>query len=424
MNLDGRLASLERRSGSNGSHEYVDQALAVISQFWRSYDHQIDPNGQPILVDLLHCNTEYVWRNLVVAKFVQHITGAPLVGLLGEPGIVAPVLGSLLSRSENARLASAFGVNHFVEIPNEDPQASEEIAVLKTIAELAMSQPDGTPLPPPAIAKLRDIQTLSGFPIGRSVQDTFMRGELEPTVLAGVRLVHWARRVLGFFGFAERLIATMRPLVFVTGHMDYCPWGTLAELLVRRGGRVVWYRMECRLPIHILHQIDAAKTLNGMIRRIERDAFFEFERQIDSNVYLAGRIDALARARSAAVGNGVGRHCRWLRSTRSSALPPLQSRSQTANYRPTVSLPIRLPTSRQPMKRCSSTTWNGPKRHASTPRRPAPTTSSSRFIRLTVHTIARAPPIASLRHLLAFQTYISRVIRSSRSTWSDIAPLV
>lgn len=304
MNLDGRLASLERRSGSNGSHKHVDQALAVISQFCRSYDHQIDPNGQPILVDLLHCNAEYVWRNLVVAKFVQHITGTPLVGLLGEPGIVAPVLGSLLSRSENARLASAFGVNHFVEIPNEDPQASEEVAALTTIAELAMSQPDGTPLPPPAIAKLRDIQTLSGFPIGRSVQDTFMRGELEPTVLAGVRLVHWARRVLGFFGFAERLIATMRPSVFVTGHMDYCPWGTLAELLVRRGGRVVWYRMECRLPIHILHQIDAATTLNGMIRRIERDAFFDFERQIDRNIYLAGRIDALAHARSAAVGNG------------------------------------------------------------------------------------------------------------------------
>jgi hypothetical protein len=317
INLDGRLASLERqseqaRSLQAESREYTKQALAAVAEFWRSHDWPIEPGKQPIFVDLFHSNTEYLWRSLVIAKFVQHITGAPLVGLLGESGIIAPVVGDQLSRADNVRLASAFGVNRFVEIPNADALDSVERPTRIAIAELATSQPDGTPLSPMAISRLREVRTELGFPIGRNVQETFMRAEREPTVLAGHRLMYWTKRVLGFLDFAERLVASMRPCVFVTGHLDYCPWGTLAELLVRRGSRVVWYRAECRLPMYILRDIDGTSTLNGAIRRIESEAFFEFERQIDRNDDLAERIDALAEARSAAVRNGIGRNYRWV----------------------------------------------------------------------------------------------------------------
>jgi hypothetical protein len=313
MNLDGRLATLERavelRDETRGQ---MEQALAAASEFWRRYDFRIRPDQPPILVDLFHYSAEYIWRALVVAKLVQHITGAPIVGLLGEPGIVAPVIGGRLSQSDNMRLASAIGVRQFVEIPNEDAPDTVERAARAAIDELATSQPDGMPLPPAAIAELREIRTQSGFPIGRSVQDTLMRAEGEPTIPAGHRLKHWTRRVLGFFAFAEQLIASMRPSVFVSGHLDYCPWGTLAELLVRRGGRVVWFREECRLPLHILDRIDATSTLNGMIRRLERDAFCHFEHQIDTEPLVAERTDVLAQASATAVRNGVGRHYRWV----------------------------------------------------------------------------------------------------------------
>ena len=319
MDLDGRLASLERQFDQAGSlrtasHGYMEQALVAVTEFWRTYDCSVWPDRPPILIDIFQCSAEYVWRGLVIAKFLQHITGAPLVGLLGEPGIIGPVIGGdPLRRGQNVRLASAIGVSHFVEIPNEDALDTEEQAARIAIAELAHSEPEGTPLSPTAILRLREIRTESGFPIGRSVQETFMRAEREPTILAGHRLVHWTKRVLGFLGFADQLITSMRPSVFVTGHVDYCPWGTLAELLVRRGGRVIWYRDECRLPFHILDHIDATATLNGMIRRIERDAFSGFEHQIDvaGSGILGERIDALAHARSTAVRNGVGRHYRW-----------------------------------------------------------------------------------------------------------------
>jgi hypothetical protein len=313
MNLDGRLASLERQiEHTNETRESMQRALAAASEFWRSYDCRVRSDQPPILVDLFHYSAEYVWRALVIAKLVQHITGAPLVGLLGEPGIVAPIIGSHLRQSDNMRMASAVGVRHFVEIPNEDAPDAAEQAARAALDELATSQPDGMPLPPAAIAKLREIRTQSGFPIGRTVQDTLMRAEGEPTVPAGHHLLHWTRRVLGFFGFAEQLIASMRPSVFVSGHLDYCPWGTLAELLVRRGGRVVWFREECRLPLHILDRIDETSTLNGMIRSIERDAFSQFEHQIDTEALLAERADALAQASATALRNGVGRHYRWV----------------------------------------------------------------------------------------------------------------
>jgi hypothetical protein len=331
MNLDGRLASLERQIElTNETRESMEHALAAASEFWRSYDCRIRPDRPPILVDLFHYSAEYVWRALVVAKLIQHITGAPLVGLLGEPGIVAPIIGGQLSQSGNMRLASAVGVRHFVEIPNEDAPDAAERAAHAALDELATSGPDGMPLPPAAIAKLREIRTESGFPIGRSIQDTLMRAEGEPTVLAGHRLMHWTRRVLGFFGFAEQLIASMRPSVFVSGHLDYCPWGTLAELLVRRGGRVVWFREECRLPLHILDHIDESSTLNGMIRRIERDAFSQFEHEIDAEPSVAERADALAQASATALRNGVGRHYRWVAADPVPGAPAAQMPFQNA----------------------------------------------------------------------------------------------
>jgi hypothetical protein len=194
---------------TNDTRESMEQALAAAAEFWRSYDCRIRPDQPPILVDLFHHSAEYIWRALVVAKLVQHITGAPLVGLLGEPGIVAPVIGGHLSQFDNMRLARAVGVRHFIEIPNEDADAAER-AAHAALDALATSQPDGMPLPPAAIAKLREIRTRSGFPIGRCVQDTLMRAEGEPTVPAGHRLMHWTPGFTNIWSWAANQ-STFRP---------------------------------------------------------------------------------------------------------------------------------------------------------------------------------------------------------------------
>src|SRR5262249_44761536 len=156
-----------------------------------------------------------------------------------------------------------------------------------------------------------EIRSDTGFPIGRSVQASYMRGELQPTVQAGDRLLHWTNRVVGFYAFAQQLISSMRPSVFVTGHIDYCPWGDLSELLILRGGRVGW-RREWRFPIHLFDRLDEGSTLNGMMRQVEREAFADFERRTDGDADLSNRIDISAAARFAAVRKGLGRNWRWV----------------------------------------------------------------------------------------------------------------
>jgi hypothetical protein len=292
----------------------------MVSAFWSALDCRIKIGEPPILIDLFHGIAEYLWRNLVVAKFVQRITGAPLVGLLGTPGSVHRIAHNV-SRSENMQLARAFGVAHFVDVPDSDAPESMEQSSRAAIAELATQCPDGTPLPPAAISLLRGIRTESGFPIGQNVQETFMGAERQPRVLAGHRLLHWTKRVLGFHAFAEQLVSTMRPSALVTGQLECCPWRNLSEQLLRRGGRIIWTRDECRLPIDLLDHIDESATLNGMIRRIERDSFVEFERRVNGDADLCKRIDALAQARSAAVHNGVGRFWTWAATDKLTSIP-------------------------------------------------------------------------------------------------------
>src|ERR1039457_3494381 len=84
--------------------------LAAMPEFWRTSQHFVDPDRPPILVDLLHHNAEYLLRALVGAKFVQRITGAPLIGILGAPGVLDSPMGRHFSRAENVRMANAFGI--------------------------------------------------------------------------------------------------------------------------------------------------------------------------------------------------------------------------------------------------------------------------------------------------------------------------
>ena len=147
------------------------------------------------------------------------------------------------------------------------------------------------------------------------------------------------------------------------GACQLCPRGTLAELLVRRGGRVVWYRDECRLPFHILDHIDATSTLNGMIRRNERAAFSEFEHHIDTNGDLAERIDALAQAYSTAVRNGVGRHYRWAVADPPTGAPAAPALFPKSQYSELLSLYSSTLTDQPAADRASSsTTSNGSRR--------------------------------------------------------------
>jgi hypothetical protein len=314
--LESRLAKIEQfsleRAEQLGIEQEKQAALSAVSDFWRAYPGHVEPNRPPILVDLMHNDPEYLLRSLVIAKFCQLISGAPLIGILGIPGMLYPIIRSSYSPSDNVRMANSFEIYNVIEAPNTDADDNYERDGRSAIERIALQAPEGDALPPKAIAELRNVRTLGGFPIGKVVQETFMRGDREATVRAGRRLMHWTGKVFGFHSFTEQTLSTLRPGAFVTGHIDYCPWGHLAEALVRRGGRVVWYRNDSRLSMHVLDRIEQGRTLNGMVRQLESDSFKSFESKMAARPERRKRADSAAQAHFDSVSRGVGRNYRWV----------------------------------------------------------------------------------------------------------------
>ena len=315
ISMHGRMAALESRLAKIeqfGTEEEEESALSAVSDFWRAYRNLVDSNRSPILVDLMHNNPEYLLRSLVIAKFCQLISRAPLFGVIGIPGVLDPIVRSNYNPSNNVRMANSFDIFNIIEAPNADADDNYEQDGRSAIARIALQAAENDALPAKAIAELQNVRTLAGFPIGRVVQETFMRGELGATVRAGSRLMHWTRKVFGFHSFTEQTLSTLRPEAFVTGHIDYCPWGHLAEALVRRGGRVVWYRNDSRLSMHVLDRIDQGRTLNGMVRQLESETFKSFESRMATCAERRKRADAAAKAHFDSVSRGVGRNYRWV----------------------------------------------------------------------------------------------------------------
>ncbi len=153
----------------------------------------------------------------------------------------------------------------------------------------------GSELPIEERAKLARIKLEDGFPIGRIISETFLRSELVATVRSGSRLQYWADHVLNIDQWFIEIIERFNPVAFVTGHIDYCPWGHLAERLVRRKKRVVYFRCDTRVPIYLIDDIKDDETLNGRVRRADSDAFFDFEQSITRDSFNLKCLDGPSR---------------------------------------------------------------------------------------------------------------------------------
>lgn len=294
---------------------------ALLHLLWRSStddDRHVVPSADcdVVLVDLMHGNAEFVMRTLLVAKALQTATGCELVGIVGAPGVVnrsAPV-----DHATNRSIAEAFEVKRIIEVPNEFDVPDIHQDIFQRIIVFAETSAPGTPLSEAARMSLAAIQTKDGFGIGRVITETFMRAELQAHVLAGDALVYWARHVLGFDYWTMQHLAAERLDAFVTGHIDYCPWGHLAERLVRTGGRTVYFRCDDRIPIDFIDDLEADETLGGRLRRIDAQAFKAFESRIAASPSYKTWTNRAYR-RVDAVRQGLSRNWRW---TRDGAISP------------------------------------------------------------------------------------------------------
>jgi hypothetical protein len=85
-----------------------DLAFAKLELFWQACDIVIDQDKSPIFVDLMHGSIEYIYRSLVIAKYTQINKGAPIIGLIGSPGVVTTSYA--IDYDFNKKFAASFGI--------------------------------------------------------------------------------------------------------------------------------------------------------------------------------------------------------------------------------------------------------------------------------------------------------------------------
>ena len=254
-----------------------------------------------ILVDLWHDNVQYLLRSLLTSKYLQSARPGRLIGVTGQPGVVTRSCGAL-DFAFIEQLARSFGVNQIVSTASA---AMEDYLYADSIFESL--EPDGIPVSPTLLrSRLANLMLSDGFPIGRFMYDTTLRGELRPTIeRTDAQLRHWTADCLSVYRWIKNLLKSnvTGPITFVTGHLDYNPWGLTGEAVRQAGGEVLWFRSEANVSlVRIAH--DASGTLNAAYHRVEADWF---ERTI---LPLREELEPRVRAFIAQRSSGI-LHRRW-----------------------------------------------------------------------------------------------------------------
>lgn len=276
-----------------------------------------------ILIDLWHSNVQYLLRSLVIAKFIQSVQPARLIGLMGQPGVVAQSCG-VCDFDFIERLARSFGITELLRVPTPSFSDHQQADLLLDRLEPAADLDRLTAAE--LRRRLADLMLEDGFPIGRFVYDTTLRSDLRPTIdrIDG-RLRQWAADCLGLHRWISEVCRTViEPIAFVTGHLDYNPWGLTGEVVRRGGGEVFWFRLDSNVAIYRIGPLHAG-TLNAAYHQIEADWFNEviWPRQ----QALAAGADAFA----VRLASGVLQQ-RWT-AVRTAALPAMTAQAAAAALR-------------------------------------------------------------------------------------------
>lgn len=211
-------------------------------------------------------------RALYIARSLAILTGCRIVALAGNPGVVAR--SAFLSPNQlDVALARSFGVSEIIFVPETPDDDEESRRSAAPIVSLLSSAAEGERVSPATLASLQSMSNRDGIQIGRAVQDTYMRANLVPTVYGGQTLLTVVKDVSRLDAWAKSLFSARPPMAFVTGHIDYSPWGLIMQRCMHAGGFGVYYRCDVRTPLYILRCRKGGETLNGLLRRADAAAF-------------------------------------------------------------------------------------------------------------------------------------------------------
>lgn len=225
-----------------------------------------------VYADLMHNNLEYLLRSLYIARSTAVITGCDLIGIAGNPGVVERS-AYLDPKQFDFELAESFGVKQIIFAPAKSKH--EACSVFEPILDPSSRCDTIGRASVETIRNLQNLQDQDGVQIGRIVQDTFMRSNLWPTVYECDALNSTREEIDTLSGWLRDIFRDRPPEAFVSGHIDYSPWGLAMQHCLAEGGKGIYYRCDVRTPIYVLGHRENKETLNGLLRRADERAFLE-----------------------------------------------------------------------------------------------------------------------------------------------------
>ena len=250
--------------------------IKLNSALWAIEDAALgSPSGAGIvIVDLLSHDLHQSIRSLFIGKILQRHFRCVIVGLVGNL-LFSRDLEFEYSKDEAMRLGRSYGINEFLDFEEARPVGSRVDGFLSAddtetaVAELRAAEDDA----------LTDVvlgwRSPTGNKIGEHIYETTLRITRNPFLIdvrgkleEVTREAHRLHNVIVDFGKRRRIEA------FVSGHVSYTQWGMTADLVLRSGGRCIWFDCTGNFSAYLLDRPPAeTENLSGMVRKIDSDLF-------------------------------------------------------------------------------------------------------------------------------------------------------
>jgi hypothetical protein len=251
--------------------------IALNTSLWRIEDGVLDamPADRIVIVDLLSHDLHQAIRALYVGKILQRVLGCRPVGVVGNL-LFSQDLAFGYDKAEAFRLARSYGITEFIDLEEAGPNDISDATRYFT--------PDATAQVIGSIAacpdeELADLvlgwRTPAGCRIGEYVYETVPRITRDPFLSnTRERLADVVREAHRIHNIVVERCQNSRVEAFTAGHISYTQWGMVADLVIRAGGKAIWFDCTGNFSAYRLDRPPHGKeTLSSLVRQIDRDLF-------------------------------------------------------------------------------------------------------------------------------------------------------
>lgn len=229
-----------------------------------------------VLVDLLSHDLQiYTTRAILIAKALQKKYGYRLVGLIGDL-IFSRELEFDYRKDDAIRLARSFGITDFVDLEEGQPPDLTDDNGQLSLSDIEMAIDALRACPDELLTdQILALRTKENCRLGEFIYEGTIRVSRNP-ILANARnhLEAVTREAYRIHNIVRKACREHSIEAFVTGHLGYTQWGITADLVLRHGGKAIWFDISGNFSAYLLTRPPADnQTLGSMLRHIDKEIF-------------------------------------------------------------------------------------------------------------------------------------------------------